>query len=342
MGVQLGDATALALDQLLQLGLISEYDMSLGGIQDRANTLLLENIYGTGSTYEKELIAPEMQDTFNALLNEANDILRGGGAIDSDMSKGIMDALFAYDQTAYGMTGSDLMQGALIDIGRIDEVLGTTHFTDTYKTELLQAIRDMSDPTKNPALMGLQAALLDAERYKPENFGKDAGTLAELAGAEFDSMMSQLGGLEGKDFDEALAAMITQTREAIQLENWMNLNSELVDTVMNLSGLNLLLESFGLKKPETPTRHGRGGGVGGRNRPTTASSISHATTSSTSTVNQRLRNETTVNMNVEGLGLKEALALIRDEAERAARNVNQRSATVGQGLFRNSQGLVMG
>ncbi len=333
MNVNLTDATGKALDQLLKLGIVSEYDMSLTGLQDFTNKTLQQNLFGSGSVFERKFVAPEQLDTFNALLNEAYDVKRGGGELGGDLVRNIVESVIAYDQTQYGMSGSDLIQGLMIDLPRIDEILGTDGLFASLIPDLKKTYQDILDPKKNPALQGLYAAILDEKKASFAN-RRDQTPMSEIyeqAREEFDAKLQQLSVGNPNTFEERLAGMISASRESVSAENIAMVNTELQAFYRNLRDIN--------EKMNPPERKERLRKPFGYQRETargapdiTKTSIYNPTGIAGVTATNNVRNTTsvrssaTVSVNVYGYTDSQLASKIAQVVARETRNASQRGA----------------
>lgn len=348
MGVDLTNATIKFLDAALAMGALSEYDLSVEGIRDYSNQALTDSMYGSGSFFEQQFTAPEQENTLNALLNEAKDVLDSGGKLTGDMAKGIVDNMIATGQTK-GMEGTDLMAMMTDKLPEADALIGADGVLTGMVADVQRAVEMVSNPETNPAYQGLLLATMDEVRTKNEGSEE---YLNQLGLDKFKEKVEAINQLPLQDRDEALAAEIERTRYEGLFESMTGLDQATTDLSTKFGYLadqiDWIIGGREGPKPQpsvdpgagrtdsqgrtgfgagstpsqyaTPVQGTRGGRAGRGSQP---SQIVQSV-SKTATVNASTQNRQNISMSFSGLGIQEAMPRISAEIAKQIRNANQR------------------
>jgi len=256
MGVDLTTSIGSMVDTLKALGVLADRDFTRAGVFDNNYKILEENLYGKGSFFEQQIVAPEMLDTVNAFGNTLKPIFDAGGTPDSGQVRGMFDSIIAYAQTKFGVDGGAALAWTIKEvIPQLNEQMNTDYWSQLLP-DLERTFIDITSP-EGKSGKALYAAIYDAFQYHEGELTSPTEQKV-LADAEFVEQWAKLGDVPIEDFGRVLGSMLERWSDSTAIDRMAMFN----DSVANLSSafdvlIGKIYSFLGIPNPSKPKPESR-------------------------------------------------------------------------------------
>lgn len=160
--VDLASATKTVKEQMIALGQLSEHDFTLGGIRDHSTSFIGEMLFGTGSFFQREYVAPETAHSFDAAFREIAAIQARGERVPSALLQRGVSAWLQYGDEKFGNSGLDSLAVIAQQSAPTESHYGMTPGTlQALARNVENNFSNWFDPDKNPSILALRTQLFD-------------------------------------------------------------------------------------------------------------------------------------------------------------------------------------